>query len=506
MTLGVNSRRLALAAGLLLVLVFGAFLRFYRLGSVPPGLGYDEAYDGLDAFEIAQGNWALFFETNNGREPLFMYLAASFTKLFGPTVLSLRATSATLGLLAILAIFGFVYLLWRRQDRELAGWVALVATAGMAFSFWPVHLSRLSLRATALPLFETLAFLLLWLGVEKATGSGAHRLRMAILYGFLAGLLLGACLYIYPAARLLPALLLVFLLIQAALRWRWALAASIPILVAEFVALVTAVPLLRYLATHSFIAGYRLETLSLLDPANRSEPLAAALVGSARQVAGMFLVSGDGDWLFNLSGRPLFDWALGTWFLLGLLFIARRFRQPAATFALVTFVGMLFPAWLSSGAPHFLRAVGILPILYLFPAVALVTTGHWLSQRWAAGRSLVPTAIAALVLLTGLQTYRDYFTVYAQAPQLRGAFEADAADLASALVDLRPAKPVAVAARERSHPTIAYLTRRLPNATVFDPRRCSSSLLEKGRGSRTTYSRARGSMRGGLWISLSRPI
>ena len=59
---------------------------------LPPGLYYDEAFDGLDAHRIAMGGYfPVYLPGNNGREPLYMYLAALFIKLLGPTAYTLRA-------------------------------------------------------------------------------------------------------------------------------------------------------------------------------------------------------------------------------------------------------------------------------------------------------------------------------------------------------------------------------------------------------------------------------
>jgi len=75
-----------------------------QLGSLPPGLYRDEAYNGLDALAILDGHTPLYFEANNGREPLFIYLLALPLALLGITPLALRLTSAIVGTLTIPAI------------------------------------------------------------------------------------------------------------------------------------------------------------------------------------------------------------------------------------------------------------------------------------------------------------------------------------------------------------------------------------------------------------------
>ena len=71
---------------LLLALATAVFLRFTNLGSWPPGLYRDEAFNGLDALRLLDGKLTVFFTANNGREPLYIYLTTLAVGLFGRTV------------------------------------------------------------------------------------------------------------------------------------------------------------------------------------------------------------------------------------------------------------------------------------------------------------------------------------------------------------------------------------------------------------------------------------
>src|ERR1043165_10076706 len=90
---------------LLVILTAGAFLRFYRIGGLPPGLYRDEGYYGLDALNVLRGHPAVFFAANNGREGLFIYLLAASITLLGRTPEALRIVSALTGTLTIVAIY-----------------------------------------------------------------------------------------------------------------------------------------------------------------------------------------------------------------------------------------------------------------------------------------------------------------------------------------------------------------------------------------------------------------
>ena len=93
-------------AVLLLLLVAAAWLRFWRLDALPPGLFYDEAFNGLDARQLLSGDGLpLYFPANNGREPLYIYLQAISVFLFGPTAYALRLVSALAGAVTVLAVY-----------------------------------------------------------------------------------------------------------------------------------------------------------------------------------------------------------------------------------------------------------------------------------------------------------------------------------------------------------------------------------------------------------------
>ena len=112
---------------LILALLAAAFLRFWRLDSLPPGLYHDEAYYALDALSLLDGQtfpiyyegWELyaqdahaerpasptrfpiFFEGNYGREPIHVYLLALSIKLFGATPFAIRLVVAVSGVLGV---------------------------------------------------------------------------------------------------------------------------------------------------------------------------------------------------------------------------------------------------------------------------------------------------------------------------------------------------------------------------------------------------------------------
>jgi 4-amino-4-deoxy-L-arabinose transferase-like glycosyltransferase len=158
----------------MLVTCLGAALRLAAIGSVPVGLYQDEAYNGLDALRVLSGTHPLYFAANNGREPLFIYLASASIAGLGRTVAAVRLPAALLGTLTIPAIAALGSVLFNRR-------VGLLAATLVAITFWPLHLSRIAFRAVGLPLFIALALAAGWHGARR--GNRGWILAGGVLYG-----------------------------------------------------------------------------------------------------------------------------------------------------------------------------------------------------------------------------------------------------------------------------------------------------------------------------------
>jgi hypothetical protein len=76
---------------ILAITLLAGFLRFYRLPDMPPGLFSDEAWSGLMARQVLHtGQLQVFFPTNQGVEPLVVYLAVPIVAIFGSPIWQLR--------------------------------------------------------------------------------------------------------------------------------------------------------------------------------------------------------------------------------------------------------------------------------------------------------------------------------------------------------------------------------------------------------------------------------
>jgi hypothetical protein len=443
---------------LLLILLVAALLRVVALPGVPPGLQHDEVFHGHDAVTVLLGYRPLYFTSNAGNEPLFIYLMALTAGLFGHTAWGIRLAAVICGLLTLL----FTYLWIRRAYNNRT---ALIAAALMAVSFWPIFLSRVGLRAASVPMMAALSAWLLFEGMQRIQESANRSQKRRVWMWFCAaGIALGLSLYTYPAARTMPIIFLLFWILTSVLSRR----INRPLLVTLLVALIVVVPLAYTIATLPE-ADVRLQQLG--------GPVEAALQGDVQPVLrytlatfGMFNIAGDPIARYNLPGRPVFDLITGILFLLGVLIALRKWREPRHLFALLWLPIGLLPSMLSDSAPSFLRASASLPVAFLFPALAVdwlmsqrvtppsapplcgqgVSEAKGLSPRqmrfFAALRMTLPALISGLIIFSGVLTIRDYFFVWPNRSDVREVYRSDLAAAANWIEQQPSEQPIAVAA------------------------------------------------------------
>jgi 4-amino-4-deoxy-L-arabinose transferase-like glycosyltransferase len=474
-----------------LILLLAAALRFGALGEVPPGLCHDEVANWRIARDILAGRHAIYFTAAYGHEPFYQYAQAATVALFGDHWLGLRWPSVALGLLGIAATYILV--------RRLFGVpVALLTSAWLAVSFWPLFYARVALRAITLPFTAALCAYFLFRAIDPDTGlspAPVSRRKKSALSGtgrfagvadwLLTGLFLGLSVYTYMAARVLPFILAAFLvyvfLIRSSRPVPWS-----RILVFFLVAASVSAPLLVWLATHPD-AEYRI--------AEVREPLDRLLAGDPSLVwhnlianLRFFTFSGDPWPRQNLPGRPVFaDPISAGLFYVGLLIALRRWRDPRYGFLLVWLAGALVPSVVTAVAPSSIRDILGLVVVFVFPALALVEAGHWIIQRiWSTkpqtqhvtrntrhATRILPLASCLLLFVPLYLTARDYFFLWPQHDVVRFDYQADLTAVARRLDALPPDAAVTVAGlsvHTMDAPGLALAARR----DVRDVRLCDT--------------------------------
>ncbi len=404
-----------------LTITVSALFRFYRIEQVPPGLFPDEATHALDALKVLDGQFTIYSPNEGSTGALWRYLLALNFALFGPSILSLRVFASAVGVISV----GMAYLVvrelspipatWGKGSESTGGWgkiVAALAALLLAVSYWHVDLSRIGFSAVLMLLIQDATFFCLWRALASS------RRHWFVLFGLGLGMLV----YNYLPGKLIPAVPLLFFLIQWLITRRNALLVKHwrPLLGAAAIALVMALPFALFVL-------YNYQVLI-----TRASVPTASVVGPNPPLQGV---------IANLTTFGLWptNWLSGHWeafflgptlticFVVGMGVSLVRFRQPAYLFLFVWWWVMLLPGALASEGviPHIRRSIGISTAMFGLTSLGLATLTSslsWLVQRLlspligGAGRrtSIVPLTLTMglgllLVAQTAASTFDRYF-------------------------------------------------------------------------------------------------
>ena len=422
---------------IVLILLLALGLRLYGLTEIPPGLTHDEANHGREAIGILRGFALFFFPLNYGSEPLYSYTVAASMWLFGETLFALRLVNV----LFSVATIGITFL-WVRHRFDVA--TALITAVLLSISFWPLASAREALRAGMLPFFMGTAVWVFWLLLEQAElskSSAASRNRWGLAAAF--GICVALTLHIYLAARVAWLIFPLFLLYLA---WRqrdtfrrsW-----FPVLVGLLLAGVLVTPMFVYLAQNP----YALTRLGMLD--GPLQDLRSGNFGPIWQNGSSALLAfvwpgyGDQFLAYNIPGRPVFGALSALFFVLGVLVCLWRWQRPSYAFVLLWFGVGILPSLITGPTANTTRNLAALVPVFILPAIGFSTAVHWLKSRNQQLAAWLPAAVAAVWLIfAGWIAARDYFIIWAQSPEVRGAYQQNLIETLAYLEEVNLDEPV----------------------------------------------------------------
>lgn len=324
----------------LFVFAVSGWFRFYQLSTVPTDMFSDHAEKLYDVMDVLNGQNAIFFIRNTGREAFQFYWTALMIRLFGTGVsfLSLKIGTAIAGM----TVLPFVYLLGKRLSGR---WVGLIVMLICGVGYWPNVLSRVALRFAFYPMFAAPVIYFLFDGLES-------RRKWPFALG---GLLMGLGLQGYSAYRIVPFLVLVLFAI-ALIRDRAGARVETLRRMGLFFwfALLGALPLANIAMTSPELVWYR--AFSRLDPTFSPESASAALVfvSNLWKAAIMPFWSNGRIWVHSIPYRPAFDLITAAFYFIGLGALtirAVRKREFEVIALLISIPILLLPSALSIAFP-----------------------------------------------------------------------------------------------------------------------------------------------------------
>jgi hypothetical protein len=449
----------------------GFFLRFINIEHTPPGVYPDEAVNGIDAIgAINSGNYEWFYTANNGREGLFMNMVALCFQLFGVSVMSLKLPAILCGTLVVLGTYLLTKELFTaffpagRKER-----IALIAGYLVAVSFWAINFSRISFRANMLPLVLVFTFYFLFKG-----------LRTKKWWDFaFGGLIFGIGLHTYIAFRIAPAILIVMLASFLFSRKKFLQDYWKHILIFVAFTIVSAAPILYTFFLHPEFLESRSASISVLAPeVNGGQPVQTFLRSLAFSLI-KYNFWGDQNWRHNYPPYPILDIISGTAFLFGLiysvlrlirLFLSRVFKKERNAemdlylFLVSWFFIMLAPEFMTAeGMPHALRAIGTLPVTFIFSAIAIDYLIEYTKKYSWFPRGIFTFLIVAMLLFVGLFNSLKYHIFWASQTETARSFENVLMDVSRYLKTLPAQKEKFVVAENMQRIPILLFNQNMPN-------------------------------------------
>lgn len=425
------------------IIASGIFIRFWQLNNIPPGIHYDEAFNGINAISANENHsWKIFYEDNTGREGFHINVEALFIKIFGNNNFGLRFANALWGSLTII---GFFLLL---RELKFSRFSQALGTFMLSFSFWHLVFSRTAYRAIMIPLVLVWMFYFLAKGIKTKN-------KKKFLYFALSGALLGLGFHTYIAFRIAPlifVILAIFMVLtsQNFLRKYWKIA-----LVIVLAMVIIALPMFLFYAGHykDFIG--RTMAVSIIS-SQKITPL-QAFGRSLGSHLNAFFVHGDNNARHNYNSQPLLPAAWSVLFAIGLVISFREIIITTKKFIKYRLGGnknvpqvsrwfyvsvlsqsifwvMLIPGVLSiEGIPHSLRIIGTIPavfILMVLPIEYLIRIYKSFidfseKDKFRSKNTFLTVAAGFLILIVfgGIFQAYEYFYIWPNDLRTQGAYE-----------------------------------------------------------------------------------
>jgi hypothetical protein len=449
---------------LLLIMALGFVLQGYDVEHIPPGFHGDEGESGMEALKLLHGEVDSLISVGWSDHPMmsFAWQAISM-RIFGETVFGLRMASVIVGTLILVPFYLLTRLLFNKRT-------ALIATFLLAVSHPFIAFNRLGLNINQTTLFEVSTFYFLLRG-----------LRSRKWWDFaIGGLFMGAGLYGYFASRLVPFIVLGFLLCAAIadrrfVRTQWRGMAAL-----WLAAILIFAPMILYFIQHPEHFMSRMDYAFIFtnrDWVEKDYPghsWTAVLLSQAGRVLPIFNYGKDLAWQYGYQGA-MADFITSIFLVLGIGYALAKCHRPRFFFLHIWFwATLIVGGMLTITGPNMPRLVGMFPVVSIFAAVAMVKTWDLFAETWGNGR--IARAVLGLLLLVTLcaaafLNYDTYFNRYLSTTQ-GWAMREPATAIASYIKSLGDDYEIYLLGEPwlyAGHATIRFIARDATATDVLDP-------------------------------------
>ncbi len=336
---------------LALIITLAAFLRFYKLTANPPGLYWDEAALGYNAYSIlktARDEYGSFLpftfrSYDDYKNPVYFYLLVPSIAIFGLNELAIRFPSAFFGTLTVLLTYFLAKKILKNET------ISLLSTFFMAISAWHLQFSRAGFEANLMLFLDVLGVVLFLysfknykLLILSAISFGLsfntyHGAKVWVpLFLFCIGFIYKEEFFKFGKKILFPLLIMIIFVLPTILDYQIALTRGKNVSI-----------LSRPNAAEIFISGY----LSHFSPT-------------------FLFISGDSQGRHSPTGEgELYVFQL-PFIIIGLTSMIRK-RNKGVSLLLSWLILSPLPAAIAAPTPHALRFITSLPLWSIFTAVGI---------------------------------------------------------------------------------------------------------------------------------------
>ena len=408
------------------IVLVAALLRFYKLGSNPPSLYWDEASLGYNAYSILKtghdehGEFlplTRFIAFGDYKPPGYIYAAVPSIAIFGLTEFAVRFPSAFAGILTVLVTYFLVKELFGEKSLNIKHQtlnIGVIAAFLLAISPWHLQFSRGAFEANLATFFSIAGVYFFLKGREKG------------IYWILSALSFSLSMYTFNTHRVFVPILIAGLMVIYRKHLRHNLKYLL-ISAALLIALLS--PLVPYLQSREGQLRFREVTFLLdVDPiitandriAREGNSMWAKIVHNRRvQFAMEFLkhygdhfranflfFSGDVNPRLGTRDQGLLYIADLPFILAGLYFLVKR-KDTTSALILFWWLSAVLPAATARETPHALRTLNVLPVPQIIAAFGIMSLyGNIKKKKFFL--SLLITSYSILVF-SYLHTYYVHY-------------------------------------------------------------------------------------------------
>ncbi len=365
---------------LLLILIFGFGLRFYKLDQNPPSLSENEVFIGYNAYSIIktardqQGNFLpLLISFNNQiKLPGYIYLTLIPVWLLGPAEISVRLISLISGLGLIL--IGYIITKQLTENDEVSLFSAFLA----AVSPWSLFMSRTGLATNLSALFISLG-VLIWLKKEN----------------WLSFIFWGLSLYTDIVSWFFFPIIIFYPIIFLIKKKKWK-----NLILSLFISLVSAGPLIYQLILSKL-------TTTFLNIPTKSLNLFIINYLKYFNLKTIFFNRGD-LYQFSVPGQGILFLTSAPFIIIGLFMLIKKARWLLVIWLLAGFI----PASLWFRGINWGSSLIILPLPMILTGLGLNKTIKFLQSKSKFGGKLVLIVLILTIFVELGMWWRDYWQIY----------------------------------------------------------------------------------------------